>query len=186
MEERAEEIIRKYYKETSIAFEYLYKHSLSVTKLALKIAEKNPHYDVNMINLKRSGMLHDIGIFMTHAPEIGCEGEYPYLAHGYLGRELLEKEGLEEIAAVCERHVGVGITVKDIERDQLPLPKRNMTPQNIEEKIICYADKFYSKKPKYLNKPKPLDKIRRKIAKYGTDKEKIFEGFVKMFGWDYI
>lgn len=186
MEERAERIIKKYYKENSIAFKYVYQHSLSVTKLALEIAEKNPGFSINTLNLTRAGMLHDIGIFMTHTPGIGCEGKHPYLAHGYLGRELLEKEGLTNIAPVCERHVGVGISLEDIKRDKLPLPERDMTPQSIEEKIICYADKFYSKKPRYLNNPKPMEKIRKKISKYGPDKIKVFEGFVGMFGWKYI
>ena len=61
-------------------------------------------------------MLHDIGIFLTHAPQIGCHGDKPYICHGYLGRELLEKEGFPRHAIVCETHVGVGLTIADIEK----------------------------------------------------------------------
>ncbi len=60
-------------------------------------------------------MLHDIGIFLTNAPHIGCYGDKPYICHGYLGREILDKEGLPGHAMVCERHVGAGLTVTDIE-----------------------------------------------------------------------
>ncbi|MCF8234300.1 MAG: HDIG domain-containing protein [Bacteroidales bacterium] len=182
----ADKIIEKYYDKNSEAYKYLYEHSLSVTSLALKIAEHNQQFNLNTEYLKTAGMLHDIGIFMTHAPGIGCHGDQPYLAHGYLGRALLDQEGLKDVAPVCERHVGVGLTIADIERDNLPLPKRDMVPMTLVEKVICYADKFYSKKPKHLNSPKPLEKIRNKVSKYGPDKRKIFEEFVEMFGWEYI
>ncbi len=182
----AEKIIKKYYKEKSDSYIYLYKHSCSVESLAVKIAQHNEQYSPNIEFIKTAAMLHDIGIFMTNAPGIGCFGKYPYIAHGYLGRELLEKENLKEIAPVCERHVGLGITVKDIISENLPLPKRNMVPVSIEEQIVCYADKFYSKKPKYLIHPKPLEKIRNKARKYGPEKAAIFEEFVNKFGSEYI
>ena len=132
------------------------------------------------------GMLHDIGILYTDAPEIGCFGDLPYIAHGYIGRELLEKEGLPMIAPICERHIGVGISTEDIEKRHLPLPKRDMTPQSIEEKIICYADKFYSKSASNLLLPKPLDKVKKSISKFGEDKWKVFEGMMELFGTDFI
>ena len=90
-------------------------------------------------------MLHDIGIFMTRTPELGCHGKHPYICHGILGSDLLKKEGQPELALVCERHVGVGISKADIHRHRLQLPKRDMIPVSIEEQIVCYADKFFSK-----------------------------------------
>jgi len=123
---------------------------------------------------------------MTNAPGIGCFGEYPYLAHGYLGRELLEKEGLSEYALVCERHVGVGISQKDILIDNLPLPPRDMLPITLEEEIICYADKFFSKSSPKPTKPKDIEKIRKKIARRGKEHAKRFEDMVKKFGWKYL
>jgi uncharacterized protein len=131
-------------------------------------------------------MLHDIGICFTNAPEIGCYGELPYLAHGYKGRELLEKEGLQLIAPVCERHIGVGISIGDIKKHNLSLPKRDMTPQTIEEKIICYADKFFSKSTDNLLLPKPLKKVKKSVSKYGEDKWRIFEEMMEMFGTELV
>ena len=55
----------------------------------LSVPELSP--DIEFI--RTAALLHDIGIFMTHAPKFGCFGDHPYLAHGYLGRELLEREG---------------------------------------------------------------------------------------------
>jgi uncharacterized protein len=179
-------ILEKYYPINELAYQILYPHSVNVCNLALKIAEQNKHLNPDFAYIRVAAMLHDIGILKTDAPGIGCFGLLPYIAHTYSGREILEKEGLSEIATICERHIGVGITIKDIKRDNLPLPLRDMTPQSIEEKIICYADKFYSKNPKKLHQIKPISKILRKIEKYGTEKEKVFRGFMELFGHKYI
>jgi uncharacterized protein len=79
----------------------------------------------------------------------------------------------------------VGITIADIQKNNLPLPLRDMTPQTIEEKIICYADKFYSKSASNLLVPKPLEKVKKSIRKYGEDKWKVFEEMMELFGIDY-
>ena len=135
------EIIEKYYPPGSIRHSIYVPHCTAVTEMALKIARLHPHLQADEGILEWEGMLHDIGIFYTDAMEFGCYGNLPYIVHGYMGRELIEKEGYPLIAPVCERHIGVGITVEDIRNRNLPLPLRDMTPQTIEEKIICYTDK---------------------------------------------
>jgi uncharacterized protein len=180
------EIIEKYYSPGTLGYSIYLPHSQVVTNLALRIARIYPELYADEEIIELGGMLHDVGILYTNAPEIGCFGDLPYIAHGYKGRELLEKEGLSNIAPVCERHIGVGISVEDIINHDLPLPIREMTPQTIEEIIICYADKFYSKSAKNLLIPKPLDKVKRSISKYGADKWKVFEGMMERFGTDYI
>ncbi len=99
---------------------------------------------------------------------------------------MLEKEGLFDIAPVCERHIGVGLSREDIISAKLPLPHRDMIPLSIEEKLICYADKFYSKSDKHLTTLRTTEKIRKKILKYGEDKLEKFEELVNLFGIDYI
>lgn len=101
-----------------------------------------------------AAMLHDIGIFMTSAHDIGCFGDAPYIMHGVLGGELLRDEGIgEEFARVAERHTGAGITADDITRQQLPLPPGDYMPETLLECLICYADKFYSKSGAMERKP---------------------------------
>jgi len=186
MNKRIPEIIEKYYTPGSLSYNIYLLHCEAVTKLALKIARSHPQLYADEEWIEFGGMLHDIGIFYTNAPEIGCNGDLPYIAHGYKGRELLEKEGLPLIAPVCERHIGLGISLEDIEKRHLPLPKRDMTPLTIEEQIICYADKFFSKSARSLLLPKPLDKVKKSISKYGEDKWKLFEGMMGKFGTDLI
>jgi len=182
----ADTIIKKYYPEDTESYRILYQHSISVTKLALRIAERNPHLEADPEIIELSAMLHDIGIYRTNAPAIGCHGDLSYICHGYIGRELLEKEGLTVIAPVCERHIGVGITKEDIIQSGFPIPLRSMVPMSIEERIICYADKFFSKSNKHLDVPKPTDKILKKLEKYGENKVNTFRSMMKEFGTKYI
>jgi uncharacterized protein len=183
--DKVNKIIFERYPENSISFGYYYTHCIKVTELALKIIDANKHLVINKEFVISGAMLHDIGIIETDAPEIGCFGKYPYIAHTYLGREMLEKEGLFDIAPVCERHIGVGLSKEDIIKAGFLIPHRDMIPLTIEEKLICYADKFYSKSDNHLTVPKTPEKIRKKILKYGEDKLQKFEELVNLFGIDF-
>lgn len=175
------EIIKKYYSDHPDAYRFLLSHAQMVTEKALTVAQNVIHLSPDMKFIEEAGMLHDIGIFMTYAPHLGCFGDKPYICHGYLGRELLEKEGFPRHAIVCETHVGVGLTVDDIRDKGFPIPLRDMTPKSIEEKIICFADKFYSKSGDPLRE-KPLPVIRDFIARFGKDKLRVFDEWVRIFG----
>lgn len=173
------EIIKKYYPPESLLFRILVNHSLVVAEKALKIAEKFPQVDKRFIY--EASLLHDIGIFMTYAPKISCFGKEPYIAHGYLGRTLLEKEGLPKHALVCERHIGVGITKEEIIKNKLPLPPRDMVPETWEEKIIAFADKFFTKKINGSVKVNSVEEILEKLAKHGKEKVVIFLEWLELF-----
>lgn len=174
-------IIQKYYQINSKSYQLLVEHSKAVTKKAIEIAKRVPHFNPDLKFIREASMLHDIGIFLTNAPKIECFGKKPYICHGYLGRKILEKEDFPKHALVCERHVGVGISISDIEEQKLPTPKRDMIPISIEEQIICFADKFFSKNEKFLSKEKNPDKIRRGLLKFSNNKVKIFDEWIKKF-----
>lgn len=174
-------VIGRYYDPASPAYNILVGHSKMVLKKSLETARRVKHLNPDIKFIEEAAMLHDIGIFFTNEPALGCFGEKEYICHGYLGREILEKEGLMRHAFVCERHVGVGLDVSDIERHNLPIPKRDMVPLSIEEKIICYADKFFSKRIGTLNIEKPLEDVRQGILKYGQDKLGRFDEMYRLF-----
>ncbi|MBP8016802.1 HDIG domain-containing protein [Candidatus Gracilibacteria bacterium] len=174
-------IIQKYYQKDSKSYRFLVEHSKSVTKKAIEIARQIPHLNPDLKFIEEASMLHDIGIFLTNAPKIDCFGQKLYICHGYLGREILEKEKFLKHALVCERHIGVGISIKNIEKQKLPIPKREMIPISIEEQIICFADKFFSKNEEFLYKEKSLDKIKDELLIFGKDKVKIFDDWIKKF-----
>ena len=91
--------------------------------------------------------------------------------------------GRPRLARVCERHVGVGSSADDVLRFNLPLPARDMVPISIEEQIICYADKFFSKNGNGSQKTqgKKIDQILHSLQKYGQDKVHKFQKWVEMF-----
>lgn len=112
-------------------------------------------------------MLHDIGICRCDAPKIYCFGTEPYLRHGLIGAEMMRAEGFPRHARVCERHTGAGLTEKEIIEQDLPLPHRDFLPETLEEKLICYADKFYSKT--HPDREKSFEQAEKSIARFGKD-----------------
>lgn len=176
-------IIKKYYQVDSKSYRFLVEHSQAVAQKALAIAKKLPHLKPDLKFIEEAAMLHDIGIFLTDDLECDCHGGRPYVCHGYLGRKILEKEGLPKHALACERHVGTGLTIKDIENQKLPLPKREMVPISIEEQIICYADKFFSKNEGKLSQEKSLNEVRESLGRFGNDKIDKFNKWGKQFGY---
>ena len=127
-------------------------------------------------------MLHDIGIYATDAPGIDCHGTEPYIRHGILGADLLRREGYPEWAArVAERHTGAGIDDNDIAELHLPLPAgRMLMPQSLLERLICYADKFYSKSGDMQRKP--LERVRASMARHSSATLERFERLHAEFG----
>ncbi len=147
------QIIEKFYHPGTKVFDILMCHSRIVTEKSLEIAGRLPHLNPDLEFIRIAAMLHDIGIFLTRSESIGCFGKAPYVCHGYLGRELLDELGLPpEYGLVSERHTGAGITKENILLNHLPLPERDMVPVSIEEKIICAADKYHSKNPKFSDR----------------------------------
>ena len=174
------DIIKKYYKPGSPLHETLLIHSEKVRGKALECINRRG-LEVDTDFVASAATLHDIGIFLCDAPDIYCTGSLPYICHGVEGRRLLEAEGLPRHALVCERHTGAGLTVEDIIRQNLPLPNRDMTPQTIEEKLICYADKFYSKSGD-IRAEKSLDRVIRSMERHGADTLSRFLELHALFG----
>lgn len=173
-------LISKYYKPKSKAYQILYGHSRAVTDKALKIALAHVELNPDLKFIEEAGMIHDIGIFMTNAPNLYCFGDYPYLAHGYLGCELITNLGFPEHALVCERHTGVGISKEEILEKNLPLPQRDLIPETVEEQMIAFADKFYSKSTNIF-KEKTLHEVRKSIANFGIPSINRFEEWCELF-----
>ena len=173
-------IIQKYYKPQTKLYRTLVRHSQNVTKKALAIAKNYQGEKLDLKFIEESAMLHDIGIFLTNAPDIGCFGEEHYLRHGYWGGKILRKEGLMAHARVCERHLGVGLTKAEIIKNKIPLPKKDFVPKTTAEEIVCLADLFYSKKAN-LNQEKTLAEIRSTYQKYGRTQRARLEKLIKKY-----
>lgn len=139
-------LINMYYPAGSARRDIYMRHCGSVARLALEL---NSHLGAPLDSdlVETAAMLHDIGIVMTDAPALDCHGVLPYICHGVAGADMIRHAGLDErYARVAERHTGSGLTDDEIASQSLPLPKgRIYMPQTTLERLICYADKFYSK-----------------------------------------
>lgn len=177
-------LIDKYYGEQPELKHVLLTHSMQVCNRALRIVDAHPEWiDAGLVDrrfVEEAAMLHDIGIIYCDAPRIYCYGKHHYIEHGFLGAELLRSEGLIKHADVAERHTGSGITAEQIVREERNIPIKDYCPRTMEEKIICYADKFYSKS--HLGEEVLMSKIRQNIWRYGHDAIVRFENMCKLMG----
>ena len=65
-------LIDKFYPEENELKHILLVHSRSVTDKAFALAKKHPELDLDLNFIEEAAMLHDIGIFLTDAPDIQC------------------------------------------------------------------------------------------------------------------
>lgn len=172
-------IINKYYPRQDELRHILMVHSRKVADRALQISASHPELHLDDAFLEEAAMLHDLGIFRCDAPGICCMGTEPYICHGRLGAEIMRGEGYPRHARVCERHTGAGLTVNNIVSQHLPLPHEDFLPETLEEQVICYADKFYSKS--YLEREKTFEQAQKSIARFGDDGWQRFLRWHEMF-----
>lgn len=158
-------IIYKYYPEDDELRRLLLKHSRQVADRALLICDRHKELPVDRQFIEEAAMLHDIGVFRCHAPSIHCHGTEPYIRHGQIGGELLRAEGFPRHARVAERHTGTGLS--------------GWEPETLEEQIICYADKFYSKSnPDHV---RTVLETAQSLEKFGADGVKLFLSWAERF-----
>ena len=158
-------ILDKYYPEDNELRRLLLKHSRQVADRALLIVDRHKELAVDRQFVEEAAMLHDIGIFRCNAPSIFCYGKEPYIKHGPIGGDLLRQEGLPRHARVAERHTGTGLP--------------GYEPETLEEQIVCYADKFYSKSsPDHV---RTVLETAQSLEKFGAEGVKIFLHWAEMF-----
>ena len=177
-------IIQRYYTPGNDDYRVLVLHSRQVADLAVKLGQRliDKGQPVDLEFVEEAAMLHDIGMCRTDAPGIHCYGTEPYIRHGILGRQMLDAIGLFRHGRVCERHTGAGITAAEIVDQHLPIdPPRDLLPESVEEKLVCYADKFFSKS-RLDEPPKTLERVRKSLAKFGDDSVVRFDEMATLFG----
>jgi uncharacterized protein len=158
-------IINQYYPADDELRRLLVFHSRQVADRCLLICKQHPELPVDTQFVEEAAMLHDIGIRWCHAPSIFCNGTEPYLKHGPIGGQLLRELGYERHARVCERHTGTGLP--------------GLEPETLEEQLVCYADKFYSKsRPHQVMN---VLEVAQSLEKFGHEGVKKFLQWSEMF-----
>ena len=166
-----QQIIDHYYAPDKLR-DILMVHSRKVADKAIKTCNKPEMIPF----IEAAAMLHDIGIIRCDAAGIECYGTEPYICHGRIGAQMLREdahlfglsqEEIEPYARVCERHTGAGLTKQQIISQSLPLPHEDFLPETLEEQIICYADKFFSKTHPEIEKT--YERALKSIEKFGEE-----------------
>lgn len=187
-------IIDYYYPEDDELRRLLLVHSRAVADKALRICRQHPELGADSDFVEAAAMIHDIGIRECNAPSIHCHGTRPYIQHGLAGAEMIDalrvaqgpagEPMLEAFARVCQRHTGAGITRREVLEQGLPMPlpdddSEPYMPETIEEQIVCYADKFFSKTK--LDREKTMEEVVRSLAKFGTGGVARFQQWAQTF-----
>lgn len=173
-------LITRFYPDGGPTRKLLLRHGDLVAGKALEILDRVPWLEADREFVVQAALLHDIGIGRTRCPELGCTGALPYVCHGVEGRIILDSLGLKRHGLVCERHVGVGIRLDEAVRRKLPLPARDMVPISMEERLICYADKFFSKTDDGRHE-KTIDEITAGLSRFEADYAQRFLELHHMF-----
>jgi uncharacterized protein len=172
-------IIDKYYPDDDDLRRLLLKHSRQVADRCLQICGKHPELALDRQFLEEAAMLHDIGVRWCDAPSICCHGDQPYLLHGQIGGEVLRREGWERHARVAERHTGTGLRREEFARQGLSMPDFDMVPEALEEQVVCYADKFYSKSSP--ERVRTVLETAQSLEKFGHEGVEKFLSWAKKF-----
>jgi uncharacterized protein len=121
-------------------------------------------------------LVHDIGVYELRSVQTNTGGG---IEHGILGAEILMNEGFgPEIAQFALNHIGSGLTKNEIIERGFPIPPADYLPQNDEQKLVAYADKFHTKKPTFVD----FEKARAKMAGYGPEDLARFDEMASQFG----
>lgn len=177
----ARDILLTFYPDDTPLRRLLLVHSRLVALHALSVARRHPELRLDRRLLYEGAMVHDVGIFLCSAPRIHCHGTSPYLAHGPLGAALVRRMGREDLARICERHTGTGLTADLLRRRgvELALPD-DLRPETPEEQVVCYADKFYSKSRPALCRT--YEATLRSLEGFGDGSPDIFAAWHRRFG----
>eukprot|EP01028_Stygiella_incarcerata_P010706 TRINITY_DN5682_c0_g1_i8.p2 TRINITY_DN5682_c0_g1~~TRINITY_DN5682_c0_g1_i8.p2 ORF type:complete len:195 (+),score=60.85 TRINITY_DN5682_c0_g1_i8:72-656(+) len=129
--DQAESLMRRYAPSERV-FDLVWAHCKRVASIACRVAQRVPRVDLQFV--ETASLLHDIGRFT-------CPPKQPTsYRHGYVGCEILMKEGLPLHANVCKVHLGIGMRAEDVVQQGLDLPAEDMVPSSVEEMIITYSD----------------------------------------------
>lgn len=130
------QLIQKYCGDS---YKAIYKHVFGVLQLSLFISKQinqNNKHNVDLKLVTAGSLLHDIGRCAI------IVGKEHIVMHCVKGAKILEREGVDQkVIDIVMRHVGTGISIEDMKRDNLPLdPSLCYTPQTVEELIVSYSD----------------------------------------------
>jgi uncharacterized protein len=141
-----EEVHRRY-AQNEYVFELVYTHCKIVTEIALWCAN-NSKLRIDLELLEAASMLHDIGTYALLDKKGRDDNRHNYKQHAIFGAALADEEGFDpRISEIIKTHLLLGLSRQEIIDAKEGMPQNDYLPMSIEAEILCYADRFHSKRP---------------------------------------
>jgi len=178
-----EELHRRLANGNDLLFDMVWTHSNIVSDIAYQLYEhlpKSVRKQVNSELLINGALIHDIGVYLVQFEDFQEDPSLPrYIEHGFVGAKKIRDEGLGgELARFAEAHTGVGLMSSDIQELGIEVPQKDYIPITVEEELVCYADKFHSKYPRFVT----YEEAYEGISKFGVEKEMRLATFKRKYG----
>ncbi|MDB5185112.1 MAG: metal dependent phosphohydrolase [Candidatus Saccharibacteria bacterium] len=172
------EALHHRYARNEAVFDLVYTHCGIVTEIALWCADRIAA-PVDRELLIAGCMLHDIGTYALFDDSGHIENQHTYRQHAVFGAALVAEEGYDpRIVAMIRNHVQMGLSKQEIIDNQLALPHNDFQPQTLEERLVCYADRFHTKLPVFSSYETLLATMRERLSEQAVK----FEAASKEFG----
>lgn len=142
--------LHRKYAPNELVFNHVYEHCAIVKEIAEWCVANAGLDNVDRDVLRASCLLHDIGTYVYFQDDGHIQNERLYLQHALLGAAIVRDEGIDDvIVSNIKTHVLLGLSKEEIMDKQLPIPARDYVPETIEGRLLCYADRFHSKNPRF-------------------------------------
>ncbi len=141
------EEIHQRYAQNDTVFNLVYEHCQIVAEIAAWIV-KHKKLDIQPDLLEAACLLHDIGTYALFDSNGRTDNEHNYKQHAIFGAALVIEEGYDtRIADIIRTHVLMGLTKNEIVEGGFGMPRNDYMPLTLEARLLCYADRFHSKRP---------------------------------------
>jgi len=178
-----EELHRRLASNNGLFFDLVWTHSNIVLEIAEGLCEdlaESLKEQVDMELIRDGALLHDIGVYVVQFEDFQEDESLPiYIEHGFKGAEIIIQEGLgDKLARFARTHTGVGLTREDMEEIDIAVPISDYIPITMEEELVCYADKFHSKYPRFVT----YEDAYKSIGEFGVEKQVRLDTFKRKYG----
>lgn len=173
-----EKLHRKYAPNDTV-YSLVYGHCAIVNEIAQWCAANVVDEPVDTDLLQTAALLHDIGTYILFNEQGKVTNHRMYPLHAILSAKIIADEGIDmSVAHIVETHVLLGLSRQEIIDTPWVLPARDYIPTTIEGKLLCYADRFHSKKPVFNAYETFLGRLKKELP---IQAER-FEQWAQLFG----
>ena len=173
------EALHRKYAPNDTVYDLVYGHCQVVNEIALWCAGNAEGEAVDHEVLRVAALLHDVGTYILFDEQGNVANHRMYPLHAILSAKIIADEGIDtRVARIVETHVLLGLSKQEIIDKPWVLPARDYIPTSIEGRLLCYADRFHSKKPVFNAYQTFLGRLQKELPLQAAK----FEEWAQEFG----